>query len=240
MYFVLRATIGNEETANFFLSASHCRKTLPGEVFGEVNVDLGSLSRAFFVCSSKVWRICYLRLWSARGEKTGRMILGRAADTSEELEGGSLYVRGNALMRVLGGGTQPDGLRAELLQCLSVVAPFLPKAFLDRVGLPYDAEKTCLRQTKLEYCFSFAMDCNLLMQFKGLLLWAANGRKRKFAALLVNLCPSLAVGVVRRSAAKADLVSWLSAAFPKAGSTSNPLVDAWLDGQPAEVWTSGR
>ncbi len=117
-YLILRATIGRAQTMDFFLSAKRLREQvlayqLPGGDVQEEDFVFGSLSRAFFLCSARVWRLC------------ASLIVD---NTSRE--------SGEALLRVICGCRTYGEVREILQQCLKPVAPFLPQAFLELVGIP--------------------------------------------------------------------------------------------------------
>jgi len=193
-YLILRETLGWAETMNFFLNASGLypskpegnirfwRKSgqrlsyqLPGGDFESDEIEeefihIGGLGRAFFLCNSRVWRLCYtLTGWTSRGEKTARMLRNT-----------------EAIMRVICGCQTYEDVREALQQCLTPVAPFLPQAFLESAGIPFDAETSVIaREGSSKYLVK--ADARYLWRWTGwfeILTWAL---ENKYTAILSAL-----------------------------------------------------
>ena len=134
-YLILRETLGRTQTMDFFLRAAELQREvlayqLPEGEVQEDDFNIGSLSRAFFLCNARVWQLCYTFIgWTSRGEKTARMLRNAAA-----------------IMRVICGCQTYEDVRETLQQCFTPVAPFLPQAFLESVGISFDAETSIIAQ----------------------------------------------------------------------------------------------
>ncbi len=124
VYFLFRATLSREQTISFFESAGNASDLGGAQVYGEEDFSVGSLSRVVFLCTCRVWRLCYELIWSPRGEAEGRM-LGQ----------GPIWERAQALMRVVCGCQTYEEIRATLKECLTPVGSLLPKPFRDRLGI---------------------------------------------------------------------------------------------------------
>ena len=124
MYFLFRATLDRHQTISFFESAGNASTLEGAQVYGEEDFSVGSLSRVVFLCTCRVWRLCYELIWSPRGAAKGRM-LGQ----------GPIWEQARPFMRVVCGCQTYEEIRATLKECLTPVGSLLPKPFRDRLGI---------------------------------------------------------------------------------------------------------
>ncbi len=124
-------------------------------------IHIGGLGRAFF----RVWQLCYTLIWTSRGEKTSRMLRNT-----------------EAIMRVICGCQTYEDVREAL-------PPFLPQAFLESAGIPFDAETSVIaREGSSEYIVK--ADAYYLWRWTGwfeILTWALENKYTAILSALLNL-----------------------------------------------------
>jgi len=200
VYFLFRATLSREQTIRFFESAPEASNI--GEVYGEEDFEVGSLSRVVFLCLCRIWHLCYQFIdWSSLGEEK-KLLLGQDF----------ISMRAQPLMRVICGCQTYEQIRETLKTCLTPVESLLPEPFRAQLGIqarsrpPGDESQ---EEDIFEDIKMMEQDPIILTTLMTTRLFAGlrNAQKRGLQAvsnaMITYLCPN---GSMARSPLKSELV----------------------------------